>query len=141
MKILILALCIFLVSCATMKNGSTRPTEGSCMTGYDSAKMGEKESLVGAIMLPVGVLLSFSGPGIMLGGSMLASSRNDDSTVPMVVGGIITGIGALGVIAGIVTLIDGHRRVDNWNNTCVGSTAAERYCLFEPLPPSRGETP
>lgn len=64
---------------------------------------------------------------------MLASSRDDDSTVPMVVGGIITGLGALGVIAGIVTIIDGHVRVNEWNDSCTGATAAERYCLFEPL--------
>ncbi|HOW51804.1 MAG TPA: hypothetical protein PLV42_07155 [bacterium] len=137
-------LCIFLASCATMKNADTRPTEGSCMTTYDSGRIGEKEVLAGNILLPVGSGIFGAGFPLMM---LIGMARNSQERTfvksnPLFVGStIMTAVGGMAIVAGIVTLVDGHRRVDNWNDYCVGSTAAERYCLFEPLPTPRGETP
>ena len=51
------------------------------------------------------------------------------------------GVGVMALFAGLGTLVDGNMRVNDWNDSCSGSTAAERYCLFEPLPTSHGEAP
>ena len=137
-------LCIFLASCATMKNAETRPTEGSCMATYDSGRIGEKEVLAGNILLPVGSGIFGSRFPLMMIVGMARHSPDQGFAKPtgLFIGStIMTAVGGMAIVAGIVTLVDGHRRVDIWNNNCVGATAAERYCLFEPLPTSSGETP
>ncbi|HOW51802.1 MAG TPA: hypothetical protein PLV42_07145 [bacterium] len=140
----LLLACLLLASCATMKNADTRPTEGSCMTTYDSGRIGEKEVLAGNILLPVGSGIFGSGFPLMMIVGMARHSPDQGFAKPtgLFIGStIMTAVGGMAIVAGIVTLVDGHRRVNNWNDYCVGSTAAERYCLFEPLPTPRGETP
>ncbi len=127
--LLALAACIILASCATMKNADTRPTEGSCMASYDSGRIGEKEVLAGNILLPVGLAFMVIGLPTMLV-SVGPAYSGEEHFIP---GTVFTAIGGMAIIAGIVTLVDGHRRVDKWNDYCTGATAAERYCLFEPL--------
>lgn len=134
----ILAFAVFFSSCATMRNDDKRPTEGAaCMTGYDSAKMGEKEALAGIILMSI-------GGGMVIGGSAPIAyeeshqTLKDDYTLPRAAGfAAITMlvIGSAAVITGIGVFTDGHVRVNGWNRHCVGATPAERYCLInEPLP-------
>jgi hypothetical protein len=122
---------LLLASCATMRNADTRPTESSCVASYDSGRIGEKEALAGTILLPGGLLFgAISGPLMAFGVHDMLGGR----APTLFIGGIgMAAIGGLSVLAGIVTLIDGHRRVNNWNKYCVGATTVERYCLFEPL--------
>jgi len=132
MKPLVAALAIFLAACATMKNGETRPTEGPCVENYDSAKIGEKETLAGSIMLPIGGALVLIAPFAIVESYAEAFVGYPSSTkAAIAVSGVMIGLGSLGILAGIVTLIDGHRRINKWNNTCTGTTIAERYCLFD----------
>ena len=126
----LLIVCLLLASCATMKNAETRPTEGSCVEKYDSAVSGEKEALAGTILMPIGVVFTFVGVPIMALFSAESPAYSGEEVIP---GAVFTAIGGMAIIAGIVTLVDGHRRVDSWNDSCTGATAAERYCLFEPL--------
>ncbi|HOW51803.1 MAG TPA: hypothetical protein PLV42_07150 [bacterium] len=133
--VLIIA-CVLLASCATMKNGHTRPTEELCWEKYYSAKTGEKLALAGVILIPVGgVLIGASVPLILIG-TVVPSARE------MLPGGVTLGtVGGMAILGGIMSLVAGHRSVNRWNDYCAGATVAERYCLFEPLPTSSGETP
>jgi hypothetical protein len=126
---------LLLASCATMRNADTRPTEGPCVEKYDSAKSGDKEILAGGYLLPGGIILSLIGPGLLVGGLF------SDEKALAAGGAVMTVLGPISLIVGIIVLIDGNLRVNEWNDTCIGATAAERYCLFEPLPTSSGETP
>ncbi|HOW51801.1 MAG TPA: hypothetical protein PLV42_07140 [bacterium] len=138
-QLVVLVVCVLLVSCATMRNPHL-PDHGSCIQTYLDAEYGEKEAFAGAIMLPVGGALVVLGPFVIISGYAYVMAKQDPMP-SLVIGSIITGLGGLGVIAGVATLIDGNLRVNKWNDYCAGSTAAERYCLFEPLPPPNGETP
>ncbi|HOW51805.1 MAG TPA: hypothetical protein PLV42_07160 [bacterium] len=125
-SVLIIA-CLLLASCATMKNPNAVPDHGPCLDSYHDAQHGEKEALAGAILLPSGLLLMGIGFPILIGGAM--GGEGGDAY-----GGLaLMAVGGLAFVSGIITLIDGNMRVNEWNDTCTGATAAERYCLFEPL--------
>jgi len=122
---ILVLVCILLASCATMKDKTPPDHEGPCKEAYQDAIYGEKEALAGTILLPAGIAI---GGGVW-GFLFTAGDANMDLvfiTIP-----VFSAVGGLIMLAGIVTIIDGHRRVDMWNNTCTGTTIAERYCLFD----------
>lgn len=125
MKILVGATLLFFVSCITMKNADTPPTEGTCVLGYEWAKTGEKEAIAGVVLLPVGATIAGFSPLLLLSGAFGQNEPKYNSGIALAV------IGPAAIIAGTYMLIEGYRRVDNWNDHCVGATAAERYCLYE----------
>lgn len=125
MKTLFLALTLLLVSCITMKNAETPPTEGTCVLGYEWAKTGEKEAIAGVVLLPVGAIITGFSLPLRLDGTLGNNKPKENSGIALAV------IGPVAMIVGTYTLIEGYRRVDNWNDHCVGATAAERYCLYE----------
>jgi len=134
-QLAVLIVCLLLASCATMKNPNAEPEHGPCVDSYHDAQHGEKEALAGAILLPSGLLLVGIGLPVMIGGAMGGDSGEAYGGMALMV------VGGIAVVGGIITLIDGHIRVNEWNDSCAGATAAKRYCLFEPLPPPSGEMP
>ena len=133
--VLIIA-CVLLASCATMKeNNTTAYSTTACQQSRDDAVQGKKEFLAGAILLPTGVGMTlFLAPPLYLLGEWQGGKVGSGSPGAVAGTGIaVFAIGGAAMIAGIVLLIDGGVKKSNRNNYCAGSTAAERYCLFDQL--------
>ncbi len=122
--------CLFLASCATMNDAKKMPVEGPCKEMYERAEFGEGETVAGTWLMIIG------GISATVGGSILGSTSlngKDGNPDLLITGATLVGSGLAMVIVGGVLLSDGRERVKEWNGQCVGATAAERYCLFEPL--------
>lgn len=142
-KVFLLVLSfVFLLtaSCATMKKSSTDNLSGICKEDYDAAVQGEKEALAGTVLLPSGVGLFVVGFPLMVISGMYCDispeecakrDKNLYKNGPFISFAAMTGLGAAAIVAGIVLLVDGHVRVNNWNDYCTGATPAERYCLYD----------
>ncbi len=132
LTILFLVTAILFSSCALLKHTGMRPADGPCAETYDSALIGEQESIAGAILMPLGVAILTGGviPWVYQDKEM---SPKDEylprdmwalSFSSMIIGSAVVG-------AGIIVMADGHVRVNAWERYCAGTTPAAKYCLFD----------
>lgn len=130
--VLFLAFAILFSSCALLKHTGMRPADGPCAETYDSALIGEQESIAGTILMPLGVAI-ITGGAVPWGYREAVLNGQDESLSPevekmslsfMIIGSAVVG-------AGIIVMADGHVRVNAWERYCAGTTPAAKYCLFE----------
>lgn len=132
LPLILLFAALILSACATVKHVGMRPADGPCAETYDSAMIGERESIAGAILMPLGVAILTGGviPWVYQDREMTPK----DEYLPremwaLSFSSMIIGSAVLG--AGIIVMADGHVRVNAWERYCAGTTAAQKYCLYD----------